>query len=390
MTGRTAKATALGAWADRYRSWFLDAAAPLWSGSGRHAGGGFYEALTFAGTPVPSDTARVRVQGRQVYLFSAAHQMGWDGGDTHAIVDRGVDVMLTACRRPDGLFGRTVDLDAARLEDATADLYDTAFCLFALGHARPVLGDRVDGAIRDTMAALDRELACGDNAGFRETLPAPPHRLQNPHMHLLESAMTVHDHCGGRIGRPVVDALYAFIARQFFEHDDGWVKERTDGKGVPLDHAFEPGHSFEWVWLLAWHARLAGVPVAPFQRALYDRALPTLDRAGRACMKVDLDGEPIDPSCRLWSQTEALKAHLTMARSTDPSIAAAALDAAVAGCERIMHDWLDTADVAGGWLDHVDAAGRLLAKDMPASTGYHIVSAITELHRTATDLAGDR
>lgn len=390
MTSPTANAAALKAWADDYRSWFLDAAAPLWSGNGRHASGGFHEALSFAGTPVPSDTARVRVQGRQIYLFCAAHEMGWDGGDTHHIVDRGVDFMLTACRRPDGLFGRTVSLDAARLRDATADLYDTAFCLFALGHARAVLGGRVDGAIGDVMAALDRELAYDDGAGFRETLPAPPHRLQNPHMHLLESAMTVHDRSGGRLGRPLVDALYGFIDRQFFEHDDGWVKERTDGRGAPLDHAFEPGHSFEWVWLLGWHAKLTGTPVPPFQRMLYDRAVPTLDSAGLACMKVGLDGDKVDPSCRLWSQTEALKAHLAMTRSADTSTAAAALDAAVAGCQRIKHDWLDAADAAGGWLDHFDASGRLLAKDMPASSGYHIVSAIAELRRTAEDLAGGR
>ena len=45
-------------------------------------------------------------------------------------------------------------------------------------------------------------------------------------------------------------------------------------------------------------------------------------------MKVSLDGDKIDPGCRLWSQTEALKAHLAMTRSADASTAAAAMAAA--------------------------------------------------------------
>jgi mannose-6-phosphate isomerase len=35
----------------------------------------------------------------------------------------------------------------------------------------------------------------------------------------------------------------------------------------------------------------------------------------------------------------------------------------------------------GGWIDHFAADGSILAKDMPASTGYHVVLAFAELIR---------
>lgn len=376
------KRQALGAWADDYTAWALEAAVPLWAEKGVHPGGGFYEALSFAGAPAPADIARVRVQGRQISVFCAAHRWDWRPRAAQRIVERGVRFMLSACRRPDGLFSRTVDLDAGRPADATADLYDTAFCLFALAHARPVLGHGLESEIEDILSLLEAEMA-HPAGGYREALPGPDFRLQNPHMHLFEAVMTIHERTEGRIGGALLETLHRFCVDWFFEADEGWVKERTGADGVALEAAFEPGHSFEWVWLLGWYARLTGRPPPAFQRRVYERALTSLDRAGRAPMKVGLDGVAVDATCRLWSQTEALKAHLEMAGCDDPELAAAALDAAVASCESIKRDWLDPAELRGGWLDHFDADGRLIAAAMPAGNGYHLVSAITELQRAA-------
>ena len=376
------KERAIGAWADDYAAWLVEAAAPLWAEKGIHPGGGFYEALSFAGAPAPADLARVRVQGRQISVFCAAHAWGWRPHAARRIIERGIRFMLAACQRPDGLFSHTVDLDAERPADAAADLYDIAFCLFALAHARPVLGQGVESEIEDILRALEHEMAA-PAGGYRARLPGSDIRLQNPHMHLFEAAMTLHEHTEGRIGGPLMEALYRFCTGAFFENEDGWVKERTDPDGAALEQAFEPGHSFEWVWLLGWHARLTGRPPPAFQRRLYERAVASLDRSGRAPMKAGLDGGAIDSSCRLWSQIEALKAHLEMAGRDDPELAATALDAALESCERIRRDWLDPAELKGGWLDHFDADGRLIATAMPAGNGYHLVSAITELHRFA-------
>lgn len=374
------KRQALRAWADDYVAWLLQAVVPLWADKGIHPGGGFYEALSFAGEPAPADIARVRVQGRQISVFCAAHRWGWKPHAAHRIVERGVGFMLAACRRPDGLFSHTVDLDAGQPANATADLYDIAFCLFALAHARPILGHGLDSEIEDILWLLEREMA-EPEGGYRETLPASDVRLQNPHMHLLEAVITIYERSKGRIGGALLDRLYQFCIDRFFETDNGWVKEQTDATGAPLEVAFEPGHSFEWVWLLGWHARLTGQPAPAFRRRLYERALTSLDSAGRAPMKVGLDGSAIDATCRLWSQTEALKAHLEMASCDEPELAATALDAALETCEKIKRDWLDPADLKGGWLDHFDADGQLIATAMPAGNGYHLVSAVTELQR---------
>ena len=54
------------------------------------------------------------------------------------------------------------------------------------------------------------------------------------------------------------------------------------------------------------------------------------------------------------------------------------VDNAAAICRGIRRDWLDPA-ISGGWHDHLDQFGRLVAADMPASTGYHLFGAIDTL-----------
>ena len=53
-------------------AWMRDEAWPLWWKAGLHENGAFYEALDFDGRPVHSDTARVRVQARQVFCMALA------------------------------------------------------------------------------------------------------------------------------------------------------------------------------------------------------------------------------------------------------------------------------------------------------------------------------
>ncbi|MHA4875565.1 AGE family epimerase/isomerase, partial [Enterococcus faecium] len=72
--------------------------------------------------------------------------------------------------------------------------------------------------------------------------------------------------------------------------------------------AIEPGHQFEWAWLLHQAGRLVGADVAAPARRLYDfatrhGALPVIDAVGE-------DGAARQASTRLWPQTEAIKAHL--------------------------------------------------------------------------------
>ncbi|RZJ96238.1 MAG: N-acylglucosamine 2-epimerase, partial [Brevundimonas sp.] len=122
----------------KVRSWLFDHALPLWAERGADADGRFYELLEFDGRPVTGGVRRTRVQARQVYLFAEAADLGFEPG--RAIARKGLDNMIRTCRRPDGLWVLSTDGHGAVLDD-TPDLYDQAFCLFALAAGHRLLGD---------------------------------------------------------------------------------------------------------------------------------------------------------------------------------------------------------------------------------------------------------
>ena len=123
--------TALQRRAREARGWLLDACFPLWSEVGVKKQL-FAERLDLSHKPVDTELTRVRVQARQTYLFSLAEQMDWNPQRARDLVELGVSVLSGPALRSDGLVGKILAFDTAALTDKTADLYDTAFVLFAL------------------------------------------------------------------------------------------------------------------------------------------------------------------------------------------------------------------------------------------------------------------
>ena len=385
----------LRAEAVRLREWMFRESFPLWAGPGMHTSGAAWEALDFVGIPVPNNAVRVRVQARQVFVFSLAHSMGWEPDRSRELVESLLGHLLNGCRRDDGLFGKVYDLESQTLIDDTFCLYDTAFALLALAEAsRPLGKDRVAGDIAAIFAALDRHVAHPDG-GYQEDGAASADRLQNPHMHLFESLLAIgeagFDDDGNAVGgfehgaESRASRLLAFIESRFFDEHLGIVRERRPGKDCdPV--TFEPGHSFEWTWLLSWWAGRQGVGTNPFAEQLFTKAERTLDNQGFACMEASVDGAKTDSTCRLWAQAEVLKALLCRAMATQGAARADYVARAVDCCRGMAAHWLEPAH-PGGWFDHFDQSGERLAQDMPASTGYHLFGAVRFLEESLTRLA---
>ncbi|RZJ88538.1 MAG: N-acylglucosamine 2-epimerase, partial [Brevundimonas sp.] len=169
----------------RVRTWLFDQALPLWAERGVDPDGRFYELLDFDARPVLGKR-RTRVQARQVYLFAEAADLGFAPG--RAIAQAGLDGMIRTCRRPDGLWVLSTD-DAGAVIDDTPDLYDQAFCLFALAAGHRLLGDdRCRALAHQTLDAIETVMAA-PHGGWAEAAPARLPRRQNPHMHLLEAML---------------------------------------------------------------------------------------------------------------------------------------------------------------------------------------------------------
>lgn len=200
-------------------------------------------------------------------------------------------------------------------------------------------------------------------------------------MHLFEALLALYAVSGRTDVAKRADRLLDFVRETFFDPKRALVAETATLDSGRCADSYEPGHSMEWVWLLGYHARLFGLALDGFALSLYRGWTEAGCREGWTPMVVAAAGlGGGDPSCRLWSQTESLKAHLCMIELGPASIAAAAKRRALDCVGALSKAWL-AAPCPGGWLDHFDESGQLIAADMPGSTGYHVYLAVRELGR---------
>lgn len=361
------------------RSWMLEACFPLWADQGLAGNGLFHEALDLSHRPVEAEMARVRVQARQTYVFCEALRLGWERERCERLIKMGVNTLKGSARREDGLVGRVLATDGSGLQDATADLYDTAFALLALATAAKTGEEQALGVAHEILKSVDAMMADKTNRGYAETLPRGPHRLQNPHMHLLEACHALHlaePHAGHleRARRIVTLFSEHMLDKKTVTLGEYFAPDWSPASGNKHDE-IEPGHQFEWVWLLQRHAALTGEELHDVLPQLYAFALATLDEDGRALTASLRDGTIVDASRRTWMQTEALKAHLAM---LELGMDEPADKRAVESFDILMDEYLTP---EGGWIDRFDAEGQVGAETMPASTGYHVVLAFAELIR---------
>jgi mannose/cellobiose epimerase-like protein (N-acyl-D-glucosamine 2-epimerase family) len=364
----------------RMCSWLCDAAFPLWSTRGVDPAGGFFERLGQDGNPL-ADRRRSRVTPRQAYCFAMGPCLGWRG-DAAALVEHGLQFWFEKFQRPDGLFRTLINADGSVADDR-ALTYDQAFGLLAL-NIGATLGDWRAVRERQAQELLQAVLKHTKRAtgGFENGVPVSLPLESNPHMHLFEAALA-----GSEVASEasqwmaLADEIVEFALARFFDRN-GLLHEffDTDWKfapGVP-GRIVEPGHQYEWAWLLL---RWAG-DKHPKARATAFKLIDVTEahciRDGLALQQVLEDFSPHDASARLWPQTERLKAAALAARITgNPRY----VDITLSACEGLLR-YLDT-PIPGLWYDRIDAAGKVIDEPAPASTFYHLVVAVGELSALA-------
>lgn len=374
----------LAALRSEYNDWLFTAALPVWWALGAdRARGGFRDALDHAGRPA-RERSRLRVQGRQVYVYAMAGQLGWRG-PWRSAVEHGLDWILARHRRPDGLYRTLVGVDGAPLDD-TATLYDQAFVLLAFAAAARATPERRDELERLACALLDvvRAVLGHEAEGFRENEPGRGFQA-NAQMHLFEAALAWAQVGADPRWRGLADEIGALCLRRFLDRQTGALREFYDAAWRPapgeLGQLIEPGHQFEWAWLLLQWTWIGGDPRA-VQAAdrLFEVGERGVDPTRRVAQNA-LDGALAvrDPAARLWPQTERLKAACLRAEvELDPrrraGLAAIAHDAALG-----LRQYLQV-DIPGLWREVLSADGSFIEAPAPASSFYHIVAAVAELN----------
>ncbi len=323
---------------------------------------------------------RCRVQARQIYVFAEAGRLGWTG-PWRACVEAGLSFMLDRYVRPDGLMRFSVARDGAVVDDA-ADNYDQAFAIFALAHAARATGDASLRASAERILSCLRAARAHPAGGFYEGSPPAPPLRSNPHMHLFEAALAWLDLGPSEPFGALAAELSRLCGRRFVDPRTGALRELFALDWSPADGAdgdlVEPGHQFEWSWLLMrWMAMGGDVDPATPERLYAHGARHGIDPARRVAINaVRLDGSTIDAGARLWPQTERMKAALALAARGGEDRAARLADAADA--------WAGLSSYAmpgrpGLYFDKSLPGGGFRPEPAFASSMYHIVCALSEL-----------
>ncbi|HXI47644.1 MAG TPA: AGE family epimerase/isomerase [Steroidobacteraceae bacterium] len=358
--------------------WLVNDAYPRWAAAGVEMGtGGFVECLDQDGTAI-TKPRRARVQTRQVYAFAQASELGWQGPAV-AIATRGLRYFVDKYRRSDGLYRTLVAVDGTALDDS-ALLYDQAFALLGMAavHKLTRSSGEWEQQADALLYVLNRDLK-RPNGGFDSALDNRVPLLSNPHMHLFEACLEWRDLSVNPQWRVLADELGALALARFIDSATGVLHERFDETWNPLTgimgRIVEPGHQFEWAWLLLrWGAEVSEARHAAL------RLIEIGERAG-VCDGVAIDGLLDDftiqiASARLWPQTERLKAAALAAAVTGHSQHWMRATAAA----KALRQYLAT-QTAGVWRDTLGADGTFLSGPAPAGNLYHIVAAILALTR---------
>jgi mannose-6-phosphate isomerase len=197
-------------------------------------------------------------------------------------------------------------------------------------------------------------------------------------MHLFEALLAATEAFGDERFFACACELAGLFATRFFQDLEGALPEYFDQGLAPVRSAgrfvSEPGHHYEWIWLIHRYNAVATAIGAPSGADLSGATAFLFAFAeqhgvsaanGLAVNAVWSDGTVADAGFRLWPQTERLKA---VARLRPDGLPAAlkALTRHLAGVR------------PGLWIERMDAAGQALAEPAPATSLYHLTAAFTD------------
>lgn len=372
--------------AQRFAGWLRLRALPLWATLGLGEDGGFRESLTLAGRPMV-EPRRGRVQARQIYVYAAAGRLGWRGPWRNVIASA-VERLQTSYLNPNGSIRSLVGDDWAVLDDSTA-VYDQAFLLYALAalKAAGFGGDEIEAqAVRVRDQLLARALP---NGALKEKGDRP--YQSNAHMHLLEAAMAWEGQSADSRWAGLADRLTGIAMRTFIDERGGFLREFFNEDWSPADgedgRLVEPGHQFEWAWLLTRYALSRDdADARAAARRLYENGRRGVGQRPSVALDAMNDDLTVrSRRARLWPQTERLKAALILAEGADGDDRVELLadaGAALRGLQMYL-----TED--GLWRDKRLPTGAFIDEPSPASSLYHIMNAYEQLRSTLIRLGRD-
>lgn len=377
-----------------WTAWFLDEALPAWWADGTdHERGGYFEKRDMAGRGI-DEPRRTRVVARQIYVFATGLKLGW-AGPAQAAVEHGLHFLLDRLRLPAGYFAAAVQPDGAVVSDRF-DLYEQAFALFALaaGQRSGARGHELPDQAQRLLAQL-RQGYKHPVLGFEEANPSSLPLKSNPHMHLFEALIDWAHLAADAAGEPwlsLADEVTELCMTRFIDPTSGALREYFAADWSPMPgepgRVVEPGHQFEWAWLLTRWGQQRGRPdcIAAARRLVgIGEQYGVCPVRGVAINELRDDFSVADASAKLWPQTERIKAWCAMVGVAESAQErGAALGKIVESINGLLKYFVH--EPPGMWREVMLPDGSFSKDACRASSLYHIVCALETVHDLALSL----
>ena len=361
----------------RFRNRLEASILPFWSGEGfDRAHGLFHERFDFAGRPIEASPRRAMVQARQIFVFSHA-ALGRTVPSGADLVGRALRSLLVHYGDGDSGFAFAIHPDGT-VQQPMRDSYTHAFLLFAFAAAHRLTGEaRLRTIVDKTLDFMDRHLADPVNGGLRDRHPEPAAaKAQNPQMHLLEALLALHDRFPDGSYLERAGGVVDLFAQRMLDPELGLLAEHFGTDWSQLGEAvssrcFEPGHHFEWIWLLDQYRAASGRCLPEVAERLWESGCAAgVGAAGLVFDEVGFDRRPKAGTHRLWPHAEGARAAAVRVASGDREAAKVATTML-----RALNEVFLGSPFPGGWVDRVDAGPKPLLDTVPASSLYHLYGA---------------
>jgi len=361
----------------RLTAWYKDDVIPLWKNASYDSKyGGFFEAIDYSGKPIPNLSRRVRVQSRQVHTWTCIAERGWEQEGEKLARDGFLDLINNAC--PGDAYRGCIHTltDKNHSQDQKRDLYDQAFLLLACS-ARIRAGDQNAQRIAErTIAFLDREFQSPAGGWIEDDQNSQPRRA-NPHMHLLEAFMALHEATKNNQWLNYATSIVDLFNHAFFDPHTGTLREFFTAEWKidpgPKGEIVEPGHMMEWAWLLQRYATISQTPLENAASIMAIRATELSKQTDSPFLlnTLSLKNPNNIGARRLWPQTEYLRT-LCWLLQNNLSHSTETVNLINALFETYFNQ-----NIKGVWCDEFDTDGHPIADNVPASILYHLYETVS-------------
>jgi mannose-1-phosphate guanylyltransferase/mannose-6-phosphate isomerase len=328
--------------------------------------GGLVENIGLDGQRRLSETRRGRIAPRQLFAFARAKRLNWNpNGAADGVIEAALGFLDGPARASGGGWAHKFNHDGT-IQDGARDLYDHAFVALAGSELAAHGYERGLALADEAFSFIDTFFADTVRGGWFDPETSPNLKRANPHMHLLEASLAHYEAVYDPASLERIETIVVLFERWMFDPSKGAIIEDFNPDWMrPETTRIEPGHCYEWAFLLHEVQRLTGRDTASWRRRLIDYA----EREGVIDgLVVDVVGVP-EPTFRLWPQLERIRA---LAHTQRPGADIPAI------IDDVIRLYLKPGPVHG-WIDKLDAAQNPLVNAVPASMLYHFMTALAPI-----------